>query len=106
MRCYMINLFEIFDEASQKLQQSLQFAGFKHETIVMDDDGFLPDNVMTPYQFFANYKRNDDDKPAFFNEVQVPPLWEIKGNYNHAEIIDNGNVRGEYFIASILKIEL
>lgn len=26
----MINLFEIFDEASQKLQQSLQFAGFKH----------------------------------------------------------------------------
>lgn len=51
MRCYMINLFEIFDEASQKLQQSLQFAGFKHETIVMDDDGFLPDNVMTPYQF-------------------------------------------------------
>lgn len=80
MRCYMINLFEIFDEASLKLQQSLQFAGFKHETIVMDDDGFLPDNVMTPYQFFANYKRNDDDKPAFFNEVQVPPLWEIKGN--------------------------
>lgn len=91
------NLFEIFDEASQKLQQSLQFAGFKHETIVMDDDGFLPDNVMTPYQFFANYKRNDDDKPAFFNEVQVPPLWEIKGNYNHAEIIDNGNVRGRIF---------
>ena len=38
--CYMINLFEIFDEASQRLQQSLQFAGFKHETIVMDDDGF------------------------------------------------------------------
>lgn len=97
MRCYMINLFEIFDEASQRLQQSLQFAGFKHETIVMDDDGFLPDNVMTPYQFFANYKRNDDDKPAFFNEVQVPPLWEIKGNHNHAEIIDNGNVRGRIF---------
>lgn len=42
MRCYMINLFEIFDEASQRLQQSLQFAGFKHETIVMDDDGFYP----------------------------------------------------------------
>ena len=27
----------------------------------------------------------------------MPPLWEIKGNHNHAEIIDNGNVRGRIF---------
>ena len=56
MRCYMINLFEKYDEASQKLQQSLQLAGFQHQTIVMDDDGFLPDGFISPYQFFANYE--------------------------------------------------
>lgn len=72
------NLFEIFDEASQKLQQSLQFAGFKHETIVMDDDGFLPDNVMNPYQFFANYKRNDDDKPAFLMRFKCHHYGKLK----------------------------
>lgn len=97
MRCYMINLFEKYDEASQKLQQSLQLAGFQHQTIVMDDDGFLPDGFISPYQFFANYEHKDSDKAAFFNEVQVPLLWEIKGNHDQAEIIDNGHVRGRIF---------
>ncbi|MDN8759813.1 accessory Sec system glycosylation chaperone GtfB, partial [Staphylococcus aureus] len=93
----MINLFEKYDEASQKLQQSLQLAGFQHQTIVMDDDGFLPDGFISPYQFFANYEHKNSDKAAFFNEVQVPPLWEIKGNHDQAEIIDNGHVRGRIF---------
>ena len=35
----MINLFEIFDEASQNFNNHFNL-GFKHETIVMDDDGF------------------------------------------------------------------
>lgn len=33
----------------------------------------------------------------------MPPLWEIKGNYNHAEIIDNGNVRGRIFYREYFK---
>ena len=32
-----------------------------------------------------------------FNEVNIPPLWEIAGNQNVAEIIDNGKVRGRIF---------
>ena len=47
-------------------------------TIVMDDDGFLPDNVMTPYQFFANYKRNDDDKPAFLMRFKCHHYGKLK----------------------------
>ena len=35
----MINLFEIFDE-DHKTSTITSIAGFKHETIVMDDDGF------------------------------------------------------------------
>lgn len=97
MRCYMINLFEKYDEASQKLQRSLQLAGNQHKTIVMDDDGFLPDDFISPYQFFANYQRTAHDKPAFFNDVQIPPLWEIEGNHNQAEIMDNGKIRGRIF---------
>ena len=93
----MINLFETFNDASQKLQQSLHLADYQHPTIVMDDDGFLPDDVISPYKFFANYKQFKDDAPTFFNEVNIPPLWEIAGNQNFAEIIDNGNVRGRIF---------
>ena len=93
----MINLFETFNDASQKLQQSLYLADYRHPTIVMDDNGFLPDDVISPYKFFANYKQFKDDTPTFFNEVNIPPLWEIAGNQNIAEIIDNGKVRGRIF---------
>lgn len=93
----MINLFETFNDASQKLQHSLYLADYRHPTIVMDDNGFLPDDVISPYKFFANYKQFKDDTPTFFNEVSIPPLWEIAGNQNIAEIIDNGKVRGRIF---------
>lgn len=93
----MINLFETFNDVSQKLQHSLYLADYRHPTIVMDDNGFLPDDVISPYKFFANYKQFKDDTPTFFNEVSIPPLWEIAGNQNIAEIIDNGKVRGRIF---------
>lgn len=93
----MINLFETFNEAAQQLRQSLHLANFKHPTIVMDDDGFLPDDVISPYRFFANHTFYSDDRPAFFNEVEIPPLWEVVGNQNFAEVIDNGHVRGRIF---------
>lgn len=93
----MINLFETFNDVSQKLQHSLYLADYRHPTIVMDDNGFLPDDVISPYKFFANYKQFKDDTPTFFNEVNIPPLWEIAGNQNIAEIIDNGKVRGRIF---------
>ena len=53
----MINLFETFNDVSQKLQHSLYLADYRHPTIVMDDNGFLPDDVISPYKFFANYKQ-------------------------------------------------
>ena len=93
----MINLFETFNDVSQNLQHSLYLADYRHPTIVMDDNGFLPDDVISPYKFFANYKQFKDDTPTFFNEVNIPPLWEIAGNQNIAEIIDNGKVRGRIF---------
>lgn len=58
---------------------------------------FYLDDVISPYKFFANYKQFKDDTPTFFNEVNIPPLWEIAGNQNIAEIIDNGKVRGRIF---------
>ena len=85
----MINLFETFNDASQKLQQSLYLADYRHPTIVMDDNGFLPDDVISPYKFFANYKQFKDDTSTFFNEVNIPPLWEIAGNQNIEDITDS-----------------
>ncbi|MGX0610349.1 accessory Sec system glycosyltransferase GtfB [Staphylococcus capitis] len=93
----MINLFENYDSNTRELHESLKIAGYHPFTIVLNDDGFLPDEVTSPYQYFADYQIYDDDKPAFFNDVTTPPFWEIKGNGTMAQVIDMGELRGKIF---------
>ena len=99
----MINLFENYDSNTRELHESLKIAGYHPFTIVLNDDGFLPDEVTSPYQYFANYQIYDDDKPAFFNDVTTPPFWEIKGNGTMAQVIDMGELRGKIFYKEYYK---
>lgn len=93
----MINLFENYDSHTRELHESLKMAGYHSFTIVLNDDGFLPDEVTSPYQYFANYQIFDDDKPAFFNDVDTPPFWETIGDGTMAQIRDMGELRGKIF---------
>ena len=90
----MINLFEHFDLKTERLYETLQLAGHDNQTIVLNDSGFLPDQMTSPYQYFANHNITAADKPKFFNEINVPPYWVIEGTNDNAEIKDMGKVRG------------
>ncbi|KIR10566.1 accessory Sec system glycosylation chaperone GtfB, partial [Staphylococcus gallinarum] len=90
----MINLFEHFDLKTERLYETLQLAGHDNQTIVLNDSGFLPDQMTSPYQYFANNNITAADKPKFFNEINVPPYWVIEGTNDNAEIKDMGKVRG------------
>ena len=91
----MINLFEYYNQPTQLLHQTLEQADYHNFTICIEDDGFLPDEVTSPYQFFAANLLHDDDQPKFFNAVDVPPFWEISGDGQSAQIKDMGHIRGE-----------
>ncbi|MCI2792468.1 MULTISPECIES: accessory Sec system glycosylation chaperone GtfB [Staphylococcus] len=93
----MINIFDNYHFNSQLLHRSLKLAGYQHLTICLEDDGFLPDDVTSPYQFFAQNPINPSDKPLFFNEVEVPTYWEITGTNDMGEIKNLGEVRGKIF---------
>ncbi|MCG9798455.1 accessory Sec system glycosylation chaperone GtfB, partial [Staphylococcus argenteus] len=72
-------------------------------TIVLNDNGFLPDEIITPYRFFAGTQNFENMSPRFFNQINVPTFWEIKGNNNSAVITDMGRVRGKIFYQSAEK---
>lgn len=91
----MINLFEYFDSKTKTLLESLQLSGHNHLTIVMEDDGFLPDNICTPYRFFSNNRITQYNKPRFFNDIDIPQYWEIEGNNEIAWIKNMGEVKGK-----------
>ncbi|KXT76152.1 accessory Sec system glycosylation chaperone GtfB [Streptococcus sp. DD12] len=91
----MINLFDTYDQNSWDLHYSLLMAGYQNTTVALNDDGFLPEDVTSPYQFFTGFDQETEGRPLYFNEVPVPDFWEIAGNNNQAEILDYDQKRGE-----------
>lgn len=99
----MIKLFETFDKRSEMLWRSLENTKMPQLTIVMNEDGFLPEAITTPYQFFANYQAKTTDKALFFNELSIPDYWEIEGFNDMAWIKDMGKVRGKIIYSEHFK---
>lgn len=90
----MINLYDKLNSQTLQLHQSFLNANINPKTVVVDDDGFLPSDVLSPYKFFS---RNtiEKERPLFFNEVPVPRFWEIEGSNQSAVIKDRDKIRGK-----------
>ncbi|MCG9798325.1 accessory Sec system glycosylation chaperone GtfB, partial [Staphylococcus argenteus] len=63
----MIKLFDHFNDNSRKLYQSFKASTLEDDlTIVLNDNGFLPDEIITPYRFFAGTQNFENMSPRFF----------------------------------------
>lgn len=91
----MISLFEHFDLNARTLYDTLRLSNQKVTPIVIEDDGFLPETIVTPYQYFSNYQVPKQAKPRYFNEIEVPRFWEIEGNNDVAWVKDMGITRAK-----------
>lgn len=95
-------LFDIYSEASQSLHTSLKSAGYDGPAVVIEDDGFLPDDVISVYGYFlGDFKAvlGEDAAPKYFNEIKVPDYWEISGTNNNGKVQDLYKERGRIFYA-------
>ncbi|AND78871.1 accessory Sec system glycosylation chaperone GtfB [Streptococcus pantholopis] len=89
----MINLFDSYNQNSWDLHYSLLVSGYKQPSIALNDDGFLPYDVTSPYLFFTDFAAVSG-RPLYFNELRLPPYWEIRTDRNQAGIWDLGRQRG------------
>lgn len=92
----MIYLFEDFDQSTQDLYHSLKAAHYDFIAIALNDDGYLPEDVISPY----NYYTRDTTKrrlPLYFNRVKLPPYYEVRGTNASGEIYDGAILRGRIF---------
>ena len=48
----IVLLLDDYSSDSQKLHQSFRLAGYEYPAAVIEDDGFLPEGVMSVYGFF------------------------------------------------------
>lgn len=95
-----ILLFDNYGQDSQSLYTSFRSAGYDLPAVVIEDNGFLPDDVMSVYGFFlGDFKEvyGNQARPKFFNEITVPEYWEISGNNNSGSVHDLYRERGKIF---------
>ena len=94
----MIYLFDKYDDVTKDLHQSFKLAGYDNVALVLDDNGHLPEGVLSPYQYFQG-EENPGGIPRYFNQIDKPELWEIDGNSSQASIHDYHHLRARIFYA-------
>lgn len=97
-----ILMLDNYGEESMLLHQSFRSAGFEGPVIVIEDDGFLPEDVISVYQYFCGDFRESGKVPGkarYFNQINVPDYWEISGNNTEGKVHDLHRERGRIFYA-------
>ena len=92
-----ILLFDYYGVDSQNLHSSFIIGGYTCLAIVIEDDGFLPENVLSVYgSYLGDYSQKEDilGFPMYFNDITVPDYWEISGTMHGGEIHDLNHLRG------------
>lgn len=83
----MLNLFDTYNQLSWDLHFSIFSSGYEIPTVVIEDDGFLPHDVTSPIQYFTGVKEQEG-RPLYFNELALPPFWEMTANSQEGEIFN------------------
>lgn len=95
-------LFDNYGQGSRSLHESLKMAGYDCPAVVIEDDGFLPDGVISVYGFFlGDFKTvlGAKTRPKYFNEITVPEYWEISGTNSNGKVQDLYKERAKIFYA-------
>lgn len=84
-------LLDNFNEESQMLYQAFRASGFQGKVVTMEDDGFLPEDVISMYRYFCG---TFEGKPRYFNQIEVPDYWEIESDNSTGKVMNLSKKRG------------
>lgn len=95
-------LLDSFNSDGKYIYDSFRLAGNSCPVAVIDDDGFLPEDVTSVYGFFLGEFKTGDKipgHPRYFNQIEVPKFWEISGNNSSGKIHNLNKEKGRIFYA-------
>jgi accessory Sec system glycosyltransferase GtfB len=96
----IILLLDNYGEDSKKLHNSFKLAGKNYPVFVIEEDGFLPEDVTSVFSYFlGDFKNNKNvpGKPLYFNQIKVPEFWEISGNNSTGSVHNLNKERAKIF---------
>ena len=95
-------LLDNYGEDSRMLHQSFRSSGFTGPVIVIEDDGFFPEDVISVYQYFSGDFLKSSRTPGrarYFNQINIPDYWEINASNSGGKVYDLHRERGRIFYA-------
>lgn len=98
----VVLLFDYYGQGSRDLHTSFKQAGYDFPAVVIEEDGFLPEDVTSVFGFFlGDFAKQEgiSGKPRYFNQITVPEYWEISGNNSSGKVNDLYRERGRIFYA-------
>lgn len=96
----MIFLTDRIGEEAGNLIYSFARAGADVQTVVSSYDGFMPEELLSPYSFYVNGKKSPKPGlPRYFNQIVLPDYWEIESTTTSGEIHDYEDLRARLFYA-------
>lgn len=81
----MIKVFDYLSQEAVDLHYSLESSGFKGLSLVLNDEGNLPEGFTSPYAYFCQMG-DQETSPLYFNQIKVPDFWQITGTNTQGEI--------------------
>ena len=96
----IVLLLDNYGEDSQKLHNSFKLAGKNYPVFVIEEDGFLPEDVTSVFSYFlGDFKnaKNIPGKPLYFNRIKVPEYWEISGSNSIGSVHNLNKERAKIF---------
>lgn len=94
-------LFDYYTTDSMNLHNSFVTSGVDCNVLVINDDGFLPDGVISIYQSILDgVDTLSTYSPKYFNEIDIPDYWEIKSTNSSGQIYDMGTLKARLFYAN------
>ncbi len=89
-------LFDSYSVDSSNLHTSFLQSGIECKAVAINDDGFIPENVESVYEYFLG-GFDTTKKPRYFNQIDLPPFWQITANNTSGEIYDLNHLKGRIF---------
>lgn len=98
----IVLLFDNYGLDSRNLHTSFKLTGKDYPVAIIEDDGFLPEGVVSVYEYFlGDFKsaKNIPGKPRYFNQITVPEYWEISANNSSGKVHNLNKERARIFYA-------
>lgn len=97
----MIIVCDRYTEDTEKLREMMGDMDPDVKTVVLEDDGFLPEGIWSPCGQFLYGQGQEamEEKELYYNFLEVPEFWEIRLVGQHGAIYDMGCKKADIYFS-------